>query len=122
MRQHICGGECQEPYESCDEGEQKPGIFGENEAYLDINDDVVNHDEMSKVGMPVLACMRKEIKAIIELWRRPDIASRQERLRSYPKTLLHEMIHAFLKIYTCLCFKCYHNIPRTIGHTGYGMP
>ncbi|APA10342.1 hypothetical protein sscle_06g051120 [Sclerotinia sclerotiorum 1980 UF-70] len=76
---------------------------------------------MSKVDMPVLACMREEIRAIIEIWRRTDIASRQERLRSYPETLLHETIHAFLNIYTCLCSKCSHDIPRTIRHTGHGL-
>ncbi|KAJ8065383.1 hypothetical protein OCU04_006072 [Sclerotinia nivalis] len=122
MRQHVCGGECQEGYESCDAGEQESSDFEEDGIYLDINDDTVNHDEMSKVDMPTLACMRGEIKAIIEIWRRPDIANRQERLRSYLETLLHEMIHAFLNIYTCLCSKCSHDIPRTIGHTGHGLP
>ncbi|KAF7879427.1 hypothetical protein EAF04_000623 [Stromatinia cepivora] len=118
MRQHVCGGECKGEYESCDEGEQESSDFENGGVYLDTNDDTVNHDKMSKADMPILACMRGEIKAIIEIRRRPDIANRQERLRSYLETLLHEMIHAFLNIYTCVCSKCSHDIPRTIGHTG----
>lgn len=120
MRQHGCGEECNEDY---DAGEQECGDIEGDEIYLDTDEDTANHGETSKANIFLLpACIREEIKTTIEIWRRPDITIREDRLRSYLETLLHEMIHAFLNIYTCLCSKCSYDIPRTIGHTGHGLP
>lgn len=47
-----------------------------------------------------------------------------DRLCGYVNTLAHEMIHAFLSIYTCNCTRngCYDraNLPKNLGATGHG--
>ncbi|ESZ95116.1 hypothetical protein SBOR_4483 [Sclerotinia borealis F-4128] len=119
MRQRESGDESGEEIDECEEDLDDNE---EGEIFLIADDEGASQPNMSKLGMALSACMRDEIKAVIEIWRRPDITNRQERLRSYLETLLHEMIHAFLNIYTCLCSKCSHDIPKTVGHTGHGLP
>jgi len=71
----------------------------------------------------------KSIKCITALYKKPDTTDESLRLKGYVETLLHEMLHAFFNLFTCLCETCMgmtekerREKTKTAGASGHGMP
>ncbi|KAH7319212.1 hypothetical protein BKA65DRAFT_599313 [Rhexocercosporidium sp. MPI-PUGE-AT-0058] len=75
-----------------------------------------------RVGCTVIPDGYVNLIAIQDTTERYTEASRAFRLNDYLETLLHEMLHAYFRVYTCGCSaSCVGRQEQMIGSTGHGM-
>jgi hypothetical protein len=60
------------------------------------------------------------IQLSVKIFKRVDIADDRERRIRQLGTLLHEMTHAFLELYSCFCQDCRRKL-KHLGPTGHGF-
>ena len=63
---------------------------------------------------------RHKVQAYIYILERVENEPQAQRMEKYIESLLHEMIHAFIGIYTCSCADCSNNYKPDVGKTGHG--
>jgi hypothetical protein len=63
---------------------------------------------------------RHEVQALIHILERVESEPHAQRMKCYIECLLHEMIHAIIRIYTCSCADCGNNYKPDVGETGHG--
>ncbi|KAE8451387.1 hypothetical protein EG329_004016 [Mollisiaceae sp. DMI_Dod_QoI] len=63
---------------------------------------------------------RQNARSLISIFEQTSPGIREYHLESYVGTLLHEMIHAFLCIYTCYCGSCQERFEWYEGVRGHG--
>lgn len=64
-----------------------------------------------------------DIEVIITMWEQPLLSNPVERMTAYAGTLMHEMVHAYMALYCCMCTKCtslYEGVDD-MGATGHGV-
>jgi hypothetical protein len=63
---------------------------------------------------------RHKVQAHIYILERVESEPHAQRMKKYVESLLHEMVHALIDIYTCSCADCGNNYKSDEGETGHG--